>query len=175
MKVAFGSTRIVIVGKQYTVKCAHFHPLMTVHELVGCAKRGKQELKLFMSAPETAWGGFKNIFLRGVLCNKREAKYSTELGEIAVPTRFSLFGIFNIQETASSHRYDRGLLWKIFFDIIGKDLRAADHTFAGEQSFGMHGGRMKIIDYGSARFPELLIKHKQEIIKALGGLDYSAT
>ena len=126
-------------------------------------------LRKYFTRPEGPYGrGFRNDFLRGIFENWREAHYSKTLGEIAVPTRFSFLGIFNIQDTAQPHNLKARDLWPEFVTNIGDDLWKDPHTFSTEEdNFGVHRGRLKLIDYGGRETIPLLLKYRKRFLDSL--------
>jgi hypothetical protein len=115
--------------------------------------------------------GLRYYFLRGFFENWREAQYSETLGEIAVPTRFSFLGIFNIQDTAQPHDLQDRDLWVEFATNVGEDLWTDPHTFSTEvDNFGVHMGRLKLIDYGGRETIPLLLEHRARFLESLSRL-----
>lgn len=197
MRIVRGTARIAIVGNRYTLKLANVHLQEGLASLVGKVKfeakaavclipdsykfgalekrslmgRGAfRAIINYFTRPEGRHN-FRYYFLRGLLENLREAHYSETLGEIAVPTRFSFLGAFNIQDTAQPHNLKERDLWPEFVTNVGDDLWKDPHTFSTEEdNFGVHMGRLKLIDYGGRETIPLLLKYRAKFLESLSRL-----
>ena len=173
--ISVGHRRILIRGPKYTAKIPRFNLRATANEFIFLAKEKHwKSLKIFVTAPERVNGSLRDVVLRGIASNIREARFSSVLKCVVVPTRFSFLGLLNIQDTPSSHQFEDALLWRKFKEEIGSTLFAADHIFANPaKSFGIHQGKLKITDYGRGTTLEMLIMHQRKYLTVLDELSKS--
>ena len=166
MRIASGSARMVVVGKRYAVKVANINFSNAIKDFRWRVRK-RLPLKIYFSRPPEVLGGIQYHLLRGICENRREARFSKILGDIVVPTRFSFLGIFNVQETAGPHNLDG--IHDIFMGLVGRigAVQKDRHTFAHGNNFGIHDGRLKIIDYGSKEACSVLLLHAREFRSAL--------
>lgn len=162
MRIERGTARIAIIGDLYTLKIANIHLRSGLKCLWHYGRGGAKALKSYFSFPIDSPVAFKYQFVRGVSENLREFRTSKTLGDIVVPTRFSFLGIFNIQETAKLHNLSQRLLWVEQCSKIGDELWKDPHTLSSPENYGIHEGRLKIIDYGGARTFSVILKYRQQ-------------
>jgi hypothetical protein len=165
MKIEKGTSRVALVGDKLTVKV----PMFNVRRLIGDVRKALQSkwaLKEFFSGAERA--GTLSFFLRGLKENLREASLSKELADLVIPTRLSILGIINIQDSASEILSPEdniySAFWKKLINSIDREefknneriIRRGPHTLEQPDNFGLHGGRIKLLDYGEKGLDDLL-------------------
>jgi hypothetical protein len=91
----------------------------------------------------------------GIRANILEKRFSAKLGDLVVPTRFSLFGLINVMDAAAPSGIPAGLIAKTmpFSPLEGYQVDSADN-------FGIHGGRLKLLNYGGIGLISYLIGNK---------------
>jgi hypothetical protein len=58
-----------------------------------------------------------------------------------------------------------------FAKLLGESLHEADHVFQFSDNFGVHNGRLKLIDYGGKRTVQLILGHREKIVEAFDELN----
>ncbi len=166
MQIKKGQGRIALVGEKITLKFPKFHPLLLIKHLYEAKKDGR--FFNYIKSKEEYPGSFKSHF-RGWLENRRESRLSQEVSDNIVPTRFSLFGIFNIQDTASDVNIPYGMVYTELSNLIGQNLvfEHGDHTLPGKSNFGLHEGKIKLRDYGERKLPVILKQYGEQLSQVL--------
>lgn len=101
-------------------------------------------------------GSMKWSLLKGVLDNWREYCFYREYPHrVLVPTYISIFGLVNIQRLVTAERIDEVLL-ELICDVAGCDVCRDRHHFSNPANFCLENGRLRILDYGSARTQDIL-------------------
>lgn len=175
-----GTSRVVVVGDNYVAKLP-LPKLKDVKSFISCAKlyikqKRWNELRALMFTGEESPHSFCGRILRGWFENLREAELSEELGDIVVPTRFSLFGVLNIMDRADvlGESTVDDVLLAPFCDRLTAPHRAVSrHTFSNPKNFGWHDGRLKLVDYGAYKLYEVLTENRDKILAGLN--EYSET
>lgn len=166
MKIEKGTSRIAVVGEHITLKFPQIKLGRTVRAIQDAIKRGK--LSEYVTRSEKHPDSLARDLFRGWFENLREWRLSQEITDTIVPTRFSIFGLMNIQDTAKDIKLPYptigiALLGKIPDHII---IDHGSHTIASSGNFGIHEGVLKIRDYGELGLDYLLINYGAEIKQA---------
>lgn len=171
MKIKKGSSRIAFVGEEFTIKVPNPSTLKAIKYPLEKLSKGESHLfRRWFEYTEGNGTGLRRVF-SGVLQNRREAQLSSELEDIVVPTRISIFGLLNIQNTAptpSASLEEIGI--KMIIASNGDAMRDL-HTFCQSENYGVHNGEIKLRDYGSPRLAPILRKHSNAIREALAELE----
>lgn len=166
MKIEKGTSRIAIVGERTTLKLPRLQILTNIRCIRDSLKRGW--LREYLTQDERH-ASLSRHLLGGLLANRREWHLSKKETEILVPTRFSIFGLLNIQDTATdiemtmtaiAIKLRRKIPDEILFTQHG-------HTFQGSDNFGVHEGRLKLRDYGELGLEATIEKYEEVIAQAL--------
>ena len=160
MRVLKGTTRIALIGNKYTIKLPRVYSKTLLADIKTLGEKGKL-IPLFR---------LYGLIFRGIKSNFWEFYGSLKLGDIVMPTRFSFFGIFNIQDTATSiegFSHDE-------FSIISQEIKDAmaiaegtEHTIFSQKNYGFHQGKIKLIDCGNKNIIEVLMQSKDSFRRAL--------
>jgi hypothetical protein len=169
MKLEKGTSRAALVGEKLTIKIPIFDIPRLIKD-IRSALQGNGMLREFLSGAERT--GTLAFFLRGLRENRREASLSSELADLAVPTRLSVLGIVNIQDSApeilSPEDEIYSAFWRKLVDSTDfssitegdeRIMRRGVHTLQQSDNFGTHMGRIKLRDYGEKGLDELLRKY----------------
>jgi len=103
-----------------------------------------------------------NLILVGFKCNWAEFVNSKRFRDVVVPTKFSLLGAFNVQDTAEITNLSKEEK-EILYEEIPDTRAQMGHIFVMEGNFGLHSGRIKFVDYGDKRTIGGLKKHGVEL------------
>lgn len=170
MRICAGTKRIALVTETCTYKIPK-PAIKTFARIVVDTVFRKQ----FISSPIKSWQIIRSIFPRMVTAgwnkNRTESKISKTLAELAVATRFSLWGLVNVQETATPS----GLPWfavhkEIWneFDFETCNNYLADFGHALDSgNFGFQNGKLKFVDYGNEELAQFISQHKAAFERAL--------
>lgn len=77
------------------------------------------------------------------------------------PTLFSFFGFINIQlygEILSEEEFERADIWSQFLDLTNKEHLNDNHHFENGANFCVVNSHLRMIDYGSPKTRNILIK-----------------
>lgn len=172
MKIESGSCRIAFVGDTVTVKVPQLKLGKVVKDLISSAQYG-YFFKYITKDIRQNKGLLSTLFC-GVMENYREwslykeGAVNADILDILVPTRFSILGLINIQDTAiDAHLEPLEVLRAIGTSISGRTALPAMHTLEGTANFGMHDGRLKIRDAGEPGLRKLMKTHSSVIKEAL--------
>ncbi|MCK9186118.1 hypothetical protein M0P48_01630 [Candidatus Gracilibacteria bacterium] len=172
MEIHKGTSRIAFVGGNLTVKVPNPHTLRHLAKIFEYLKLGDlEELRNWFGYTEGNCVGFRWA-ISGLLQNWREFLLSKELSVIAVPTRLSIFGLLNVQDTAQnlpSTISDKDLFVTMGM-AIGPEIMKDPHSVYGTDNFGIHDGRAKMRDYGNVKIGPILKGHIDPIREALKNL-----
>ncbi|MBI2638424.1 hypothetical protein HYW83_02435 [Candidatus Peregrinibacteria bacterium] len=177
MKIEKGTSRTAFVGERYTIKFPRPNIKVAVDSLKDYLSIGIRRALPFIRADEDDPFGLSFLLFRGWLQNVREARISDDFINVVVPTRFSLFGFINIQDTAPDVDAQDG---EIYIDIIKRikssadvrlqdviDMRSATHTLPNSKNYGLSEGRIKLRDYGEKGIAELLQRFGTQVEQVL--------
>lgn len=166
MKIEKGTSRIAVVGEHVTLKFPQIHGTVAFKYLIKAIRTGK--LRRYLTGSEKL-ASLRGQLLRGWLENWREWRLSKEITETIVPTRFSIFGIVNLQDTAPDADLRYGEVYNALRAIIDEDLvyEHGGHTMPGTSNFGVHDGKLKIRDYGELGLDVLLKEYGAQLKQAL--------
>lgn len=110
-----------------------------------------------------AWCLFK-----GLLDNWKEFRfYRKTRSSFLQVTYFSLFGIVNFQKRGHELKYDKIILILCLDNATNGEAVKDGHHFSETDNFCIDDGRIKILDYGSPRTQEIILKHGNKITEAL--------
>lgn len=172
MEVHRGKSRIAFVGERFTLKVPNPNTFRHFADILEFLKfRDFKELYHWFQYSEGNYCGFRWA-ISGFLQNWREFMLSKELGEIVVPTRLSVLGLLNIQDTSTDlpATINNGGLFATLGVAIGTDIMRDTHTFHETDNFGIHDGQAKIRDYGGPKTGPILKKHFDAIKRTLESL-----
>jgi hypothetical protein len=166
MKIEKGTSRIAIVFEHTTLKFPRIKLAMTAEAIRFALQRGV--LKDYLTNSEKYPFSLASNLLRGWLENLRERRLSREFTDIIVPTRLSIFGLLNVQDTATdlppeSPHVSSAIRDKINAEIVRKN---GGHTIADNSNFGLHHGQLKIRDYGELGLDFLLSNYADQLEQA---------
>jgi len=166
MKIEKGTTRIAIIGERSTLKLPRLQIQATIAWIRHSIKRGR--LREYL----TGSGRVPSLsphLLGGILANKREWRLSRKTTDILVPTRFSIFGLMNIQDTAEDVEFpEAAVAVKLYGSMPDEVLfEQHGHTFQGSDNFGIHDGRLKLLDYGGVGLESVINQYEEVIAEAL--------
>ena len=168
MKIEKGTSRIAIVGECATLKIPKLRLGLVISGIKDAIERHR--LPKYLTGNEKNTLSLANHLLRGWLENWREWRLSKEIAGTVVPTRFSIFGIINLQDTAPNvDSLEYGDVYIALSKIIDKDLvfKHGGHTLPESENFGMHDGKLKIRDYGELGLDVLLKNYGKQLQQAL--------
>ena len=167
MKIEKGTSRIAVVGERSTLKFPQIHGILVLRELVNAIRSGS--LREYLTESEKGRYNLRGQLLRGWFENLREWRLSQEITGTIVPTRFSIFGLINLQDTAPDADLKVGEVYNTLRAIIDEDLvhEHGGHTMRGGSNFGLHEGKLKLRDYGELGLEVLLKQYGVELQQAL--------
>lgn len=167
MKIEKGTSRIAIVGERATLKIPQIHGIFVMKELIKATRNGR--LRKYLTGSEKHPQSLTKHLLRGWLENLREWRLSGEITDTVVPTRFSIFGIINVQDTAPDVDIPFGAVYDELRKLIAEDLvyQHGGHTMPGKSNFGLHDGQIKLRDYGELGLEVLLKDYGNQLKQAL--------
>lgn len=168
MKIEKGTSRIAIVGEKITIKLPAIDFKRMIRAIREAIKGGW--LMDYMTDSENHIHSFARHALRGFKENIREYRLSQEISDkTIVPTRISIFGILNIQDTAIDVDLPHPAIGTVLIDKIPNQIMIdhGAHTILDSSNFGLHEGLLKIRDYGELGLDFLLKNYEKEIEQAL--------
>ncbi len=161
MKIKHGTSRCVILLPCFglAVKLPKIDLGTFWHVLLRSLKQGHGREFTVILNPR------RRVFvLRGLACNFAEFWfYMRTRNTFAWPTYFSLFGLCNIQKLATVIHYDE--VFDVFHaieNIAGADFRDR-HCFAAHSNYCRRGGKLYLLDYGSANNRLVLQKYERQL------------
>jgi hypothetical protein len=166
MEIKQGKTRIVLIGEERVAKIPHPKNLSIIRKAI----QGRE--KDFLLKKEARTRVLEIISMVagiGIQANKREAKLFEDFPDLVVPIRFQInsLGLLNIQDKAEPF----GISWedrhKIFTDNIGRMVMSINHTIEGTGNFGVHEGKIKIVDGGDYGLEKILHTNRKAFERAL--------
>lgn len=170
MRIVKGTNRIVFVGKKYAFKLPKVTPRMIAQDVYDSFAGTWHGLS--HSSLKDIFAGRMNVPSRsesfaGIRANILEKRFSARLGDIVVPTRFSLFGLINVIDHASSLLVPDNILAEKhpFAPLSGHPINSADN-------FGYHNGKMKLLNYGGMGLITYLLENRQVFRKQLDALEH---
>jgi hypothetical protein len=153
IKIYRGTDRMALVGERFTVKLPIISLKLVIKDINTTMKMlAKAKNPLETISANIKLGGVNGSF-KGVVANSIEMKYSRQLREFVVPTRFSFFGFLNIMDTAES------LNDKENDEILQLSFCRKCHSFNNPNNYGMYNGRIKLLDYGENAAIQYLLKN----------------
>ena len=170
MQIIKGTNRIAFVGKRYAFKVPKVTPRMLVQDVYDSFAgtwHGLTHAKL-----KDIFAGRSNTTpraesLEGIRANILEKRFSSKLGDIVVPTRFSLFGVVNVMDAAAPSGIPASLIAKTrpFSPLDGHPVNSADN-------FGIHNGRLKLLNYGGIGLISYIMWNKDIFRRQLDDLGW---
>lgn len=169
VNIKHGSTRITVSGKRLTAKIAKIEAGIAYAHISGMIRsRRWNELREYVTEYWDDSRSLSSCLFDGVVANMREARHSTQLGEVVVPTYFSFMGIFNIMPTSQPHGLDNAdIIMPIGRRIGGAAIHEDAHTFGNPNNYGVHRGKLKVHDYGSKAALGVMLRFRTQFIEAL--------
>jgi len=179
MRVHEGYSRTAYVGRRFTFKVANFSP-------ANCARTIKSETKKYFTKTVEyelkelglkhylgqVYHFFHGTMLEGAFSNLWEFYGSLKFRDIVVPTRFSLFGIINIMDTAQEiGDFSEEETDAIINCFDHKDIKYIEHTVIMARNYGVHKGKLKLLDCGSRVTIKALSVQRDEFRKVLDTIE----
>ncbi len=170
MEIRFGTRRVAIITKRYTFKLPKIDPREIYQDARELAKAPSLIGFYFRRSTDYDWS-FRNSVTAGFSENRVEARSSGALGDVVVPTVFSFLGIFNVQRTAQEHSVPCQEIADALGSVLAKaDLFEEGHTFFAAENYGLHGGKLKLLDYGRERAVQIVLGKRDAVRQVLDGL-----
>jgi len=170
MYIVKGTYRIAFIGKRYAFKVPKVTPRMMAQDVYDSFAGSWHSLS--HSSLKDIFAGRTNVPPRsesfaGIRANLLERRFSARLGDIVVPTKFSLFGLINVMDYASSLLVPDNILAEKhpFAPLKGSPINSADN-------FGYHKGKMKLLNYGGMGLITYLLENRQLFRKQLDALEH---
>ena len=164
MKTVKGTTRIIIIFKNFVVKLPIIHFRRAIRSIWVNFRRGY--LLECLSWDIYALFSPRRLLFRGILENWREfCYYFRSRSPFLVPTYFSLFGIINFQKRGEKTKNEYENLWHQLYYITNGEIRVDSHTFENSDNFCDEDGNLMIVDYGNIRIHGVLDKYGNKIFK----------
>jgi len=163
MKIAIGTSRIVLIFKTFIIK----FPIIRLRKAIKLALRSfaKNQLGHTLRRGNYQMFGTIQFFLfRGIFENWIELIFykKTHL-KLLLPTHYSFFGLFNIMEKGNKVKMDDIDFWaQLYYFTDGKVFVSA-HTFHNLNNFCVKDGKLKIADYGARKIHPVLKKYGDKI------------
>lgn len=172
MKTCRGTSRIAFVGESCTFKFPQIMLRTAGAEFCHAISQPNsvRRLRHLLRSRMKTRMGFRFYLLGGICENIREAFYTRALGELVVPTRLSLLGLMNIQDTAEDIEYEPDALFERMKGVLGNDIGGTSHTFNRPNNFGVHDGRVKLRDYGNVGIGAKVLAHQDAMYDELTAL-----
>ena len=177
MKICKGTGRTAFVGEHFTIKVPRpdiGRAISNLRESTGSGVRGVLEC---IAGTEGNARSLRFALTRGISENLRERDLSKTEMDILVPTRASILGLVNIQDTARDVDIKNNEIYEAFWkrlvslpDIRDEDeriIRAGGHTLPQSKNYGLHEGTIKLRDYGERDLKELLTKYGHLLREAI--------
>ena len=112
----------------------------------------------------TRMASIKRLLFRGLLENWREYRfYRKTRNKLLLPTYFSVFGLVNIQQLASSRPLDESNLWCQLHDLTNRAAWKDNHHFSNPDNFCLVNGKLMVIDYGGLEVQDVLAEYEDAI------------
>ncbi len=174
MKFRKGSSRVALVGENFTFKAPYIAPknLMRIpSDIHLCWQLGKWKGLIEYFTDGDDFTCFQQNLLRGWLQNLRERRVSKLLNDIVVPTHLSLFGLLNVQSTATDINLSMSKLGEIIKGEIPDNIQDA-HTFLAPGNYGLHHDSVRLLDYGERGVYEFIQKYRPNFQTAFDTLSH---
>ena len=165
MKIVQGTSRVVFIGDELVAKTPRLKdaraPKYFIQRLLerGCSKKTL---------------GFAIDLLRlestvGITANRAEAQLFNDFPHLVVPIRFHLgrLGLINVQDKAEPFDLEYRTRHSIFTDELDRNVALIGHTIEGDDNFGIHDGRIKIVDGGGEGMTKVLHANRAGVERAL--------
>jgi len=155
------------VGDKLTWKVPYARPMAIVRALAHLRNKPLR-LRWYLTSKGADLQNLRmDSGLAGLLENLREARSSVLGREALVPTRFSVFGLLNVQDTASDMdpEFARAVYGKLLRELGEDAVLEFSHSLR-RSNYGEHGGDVSLVDYGQAGLDEFL-KEYGEAFRAI--------
>ena len=175
-RIHSGETRIVYVGDEDAIKVPNIMWYKGLKSMPKMYIRDRDILKLiqWFRHPSNVKASLKWILSVGWKENRREAKLTNDFSNIVVPTRHSLGGgAVNIMDAVPIVRsvsdIERENIAHIYgkYGLSGAQRPEMEHPFFSTANYGVHDGRVKMVDYGDEYVEKLLVTERRSIEMAL--------
>ena len=164
-----GTSRTAYVGESLTIKIPNFNIKRAISTLIRASRNGIAGIREYITGKEGNPSSISFSLLRGIRENIRERVLSKTELDFLVPTRLSILGLINFQDTATATDSKDDEIYEAFFrkltqlpnfkDEDEKMLRAGGHTLPQAKNYGIHDGKVKLLDYGEVGLDKLLAKY----------------
>jgi hypothetical protein len=152
MRISFswGATRFVLLIGGVVIKIARLpNPFRSLLRLIEHQKNGEVRERLLVFGCNPLTGAVTYLFY-GVVANRLEAALWQEShNEHLVPTRFSLFGIMNLQDRGESITQEELDASHPFRTLLRSIPTDTDHDLEKAENFCRYKGHICLADYGS--------------------------
>ena len=148
MEIRRGSYRTVFVLKKIVVKIPkQIYPWLKMFfkwlPRMIIAGRLKRHIRYCFESVFENWSEF--VFYR------KNKSY-----KLLVPTYFSAFGLINIQRYCEPLKMSHHDVWCQLLEKCGDVVWKDSHAFSNIDNFGVHEGKIQMVDYGSEETQEVL-------------------
>jgi hypothetical protein len=117
--------------------------------------------------PSDCTYGYKNWLFGGIMANWREFVFFHKTKHpFLLPTRFSFFGLFNIQTAGEPCLIKYVDLWCQLYELTDGKVFADSHHFENPNNFCFNGGVLRMLDYGSKRTHKVIADFGEKILKS---------
>jgi len=169
MRICQGTKRTAIITDRFTVKVARVNVRGTLRDAVSSMRRG-WDLAGFQYSLSSVRDSLA-MSLTGISENWTEGQNSKKLGDLVVPTFMSL-GVVNLQATAQDHGLSRQEIFPVLNNRVGcangiHILTIDSHTFHPDDNYGIHQGKLKILDYGSKKAVKIMMENGERLRQGL--------
>jgi len=172
MEIKKGTDRIAIIGEEETIKVPNFDSVARLSKVTKWYEEGGLEgVKTWIALDDEDDDGPSYMLFHGVRANRRESELARDFTNIVLPTRSLFFGALNIQPTVPELELEWEELKRSFVDHLFNRVAEIGHTLEKPGNFGIHDGRVKFIDAGSARVARLMYAERSKIEGALRSVE----
>jgi hypothetical protein len=165
MEIKHGTSRIVYVDEKTAYKTPPYSFVKDLPRTLRRILRERSSNRLRACIAETCYD--TRIFGKGVFANLVEAFMGVVAKDVVVPTRLSLAGLVNIQEKAEPSTLPKSDLRRILNTYFDEELLEEIHGFNNPSNYGVHDGKLKLIDCGSLSLARIVLKKRRELRNAL--------
>jgi len=159
MRLRKGRSRIVLVFPSLgiAIKIPFIHFISGIHFLLLMAREGhlRWEWNRSMESMESS----KELLFKGIADNWREYWFFIKSrNPFLLPSYFSFFGLFNIQQVGQVCTTESSVLWRQLVELTAGATSKSSHHFVNPENFCFVGKKLRILDYGSPRVQQVISK-----------------
>ena len=160
-----GSSRTVYVDEKVAFKIPHYEFLKDLPSSLRRIFTNQDSNILRSWIWEISYVG--HIFGKGVYANLIEAFMGLVAKEVVVPTRLSLAGLLNVQEKAEQAKITSDDIENTMKVYLDNEPLSDMHGYLDPDNYGIHDGKMKMIDCGSLAVAKIIMKRRHDFRSAL--------